>query len=243
MQNPQFCGNMTEHMSESLYSKIEQRLTALNLSARAASLRATGKPDTIRNIQRGRRPRSDTLENLARALECSVAWLMGEDTTPPYRHIAPTDSPSTYASGTPLVSAPLHGAGRRDLPVLGVAVAGQDGMFEMTEQPHDYIERPACLEGIDDAYAVYIQDSSMEPRYFLGEAVCVHPGRPITRNCFVVVQFEPDTPDAAPQAMIKQFVQRTATDLVLYQYNPAGELEFPLSTVRSVHRIIWSGEG
>ncbi len=230
-------------MAESLYEKIEQRLTALNLSARAASLRATGKPDTIRNIQRGRRPRSDTLENLARALECSVAWLMGEDSTPPPRHIPYTDLPSTYASSNTLAPGLSHGTGRRDLPVLGVAVAGQDGMFAMNGQAHDYIERPTSLEGIDDAYAVYIQDSSMEPRYFSGEAVCVHPGRPITRDCFVIVQFQPEHEGEAPKALVKQFVQRTATNLVLYQYNPAGELQFPLDTVLSVHRIIWSGEG
>ena len=227
-------------MAESLYSKIEQRLDALNLSARAASMRATGKPDTIRNIQRGRRPRSDTLENLARALECSVAWLMGEDTTPPARHIAPTDLPSTYASTGTLAP---HTMGRRDLPVLGVAVGGQDGMFAMNGQANDYIERPTSLEGIDDAYAVYIQDSSMEPRYFSGEAVCVHPGRPITRDCFVIVQFEPEVEGEAPKAVVKQFVRRSDSTLFLRQFNPATDLSFPLSTVRSVHRIIWAGEG
>ncbi len=236
---------MTEHMAESpLYLKIEERLDALNLSARAASLRATGKPDTIRNIQRGRRPRSDTLENLARALECSVAWLMGEDTAPPVRHIGPTNLPPNYSGTTTFAP---HTMGRRDLPVLGVAGGGQDGMFAMSDQPHDYIERPTSLEGIDDAYAVYIQDQSMEPRYFSGEALCVHPGRPITPDCFVVVQFEPDAPDEAPphgpRAMVKQFVRRTDTTLVLRQFNPARELEFPLSTVHSVDRVIWAGEG
>ncbi len=233
---------MTEHMadSSSLYLKIEERLAALNLSARAASLRATGKPDTIRNIQRGRRPRSDTLENMARALECSVAWLMGEDTTPPMRHIPHTDLPSIYGSTTTFAP---HTMGRRDLPVLGVAVDGQDGVFAMNEQPHDFIERPTSLEGIDGAYAVYVRDSTMEPRYFLGEVVCIHPGRPVTRESFVVVQLKPETPGDAPMGMIKQFIRRTDTTLTLKQFNPARELEFELSTVRSVERVIWGGEG
>ena len=226
--------------SSLLYLKIEERLAALNLSARAASLRATGKPDTIRNIQRGRRPRSDTLENLARALECTVAWLMGEDATPPTRHIPHTDLPSAYASTTTFAP---HTMGRRDLPVLGVAVGGQDGVFAMNDQPHDYIERPTSLEGIDDAYAVYIQDQTMEPRYLMGEVVCVHPGRPITQNCFVVVQFVPAAPGEAPTGVIKQFIRRTDTALHLRQFNPARDLEFPLSTVRSVERVIWAGEG
>ncbi len=230
-------------MAESLQSRIQQRLTALNLSARAASLRATGKPDTIRNVQRGRRPRTDTLENIAHALECSASWLLGEHDLPYPRHTGTKESPSSYNRVSSIVPGPMRLSGARDLPVLGKAVAGQDGVFEISEQPHDYIERPMSLDGIDDAYAVYIQDSSMEPRYFSGEAVCVHPGRPITRDCFVVVQFHPETAGDPPRAVVKQFRNRTASALILRQFNPETELEFPLETVQSVQRIIWSGEG
>jgi phage repressor protein C with HTH and peptisase S24 domain len=145
--------------------------------------------------------------------------------------------PLAYASSV------MHGP--RDLPVVGTAVAGSDGMFLMNGQIHDYIERPPSLQGVAGAYAVYVADRSMEPRYFAGETLHVHPGRPIPQgdNSFVVVQLRPEIEGEAPKALVKQFVRRTATRLQLRQYNPPGDLDFDNADVASVHLIIWAGRG
>lgn len=149
------------------------------------------------------------------------------------------------------------GMGTRDLPVLGTAVGGSvggpgggtpeayDGLFLMNGEILDYIERPPSLRGVASAYAVYVSDTSMVPRYFPGETLHVHPGRAVVRgdDTFVVVQLRPDTEGEPPRALVKQFVRQTADTLYLAQFNPATELEFPLDQVESLHLIIWAGRG
>jgi transcriptional regulator with XRE-family HTH domain len=64
-----------------LAARIQVRLDRLGFTARAASIKAGLKPDAIRNIVRGKseNPRGDTLRSLARALECSVQYLVSGD--------------------------------------------------------------------------------------------------------------------------------------------------------------------
>ena len=57
--------------------------------------------------------------------------------------------------------------------ILGIAVAGKDGFFELNGEVHGYVERPAALFGVDDAYALYVEDESMVPRYMPGEIIFV----------------------------------------------------------------------
>lgn len=155
------------------------------------------------------------------------------------------DRPAERGRQASPVAPGFGNAGARDLPVMGTAVAGSDGLFVMNGEAHDYIERPPSLQGVASAYAVYVADTSMVPRYFPGETLHVHPGRAVTRgdDTFVVVQLRPDTEGEAPRALVKQFLRQTADTLVLKQYNPETELAFPLSRVESVHLIIWSGRG
>jgi len=140
----------------------------------------------------------------------------------------------------------------RDLPVLGTAVGGSaggdaesDGMFLMNGEILDYIERPPSLAGVASAYAVYVSDTSMVPRYFPGETLHVHPGRAVVRgeDTFVVVQLRPDAEGEPPRALVKQFVRQTADKLYLRQFNPETELVFPREQVESLHLIIWAGHG
>ncbi|MBT4907139.1 MAG: helix-turn-helix transcriptional regulator [Rhodospirillaceae bacterium] len=162
-------------------------------------------------------------------------------------------SPATTSKPTPSMEAPAptrtSGASTRDLPVMGTAVGGSagesGGMFLMNGEIHDYVERPPSLRGVASAYAVYISDTSMVPRYFPGETLHVHPGRAVVRgeDTFVVVQLRPDAEGEPPRAVVKQFVRQTADALYLKQFNPATELVFPLDQVESLHLIIWAGRG
>lgn len=139
--------------------------------------------------------------------------------------------------------------GTRDLPVMGTALGGSAsefvGMFLMNGEIQDYIERPPSLRGVTSAYAVYVSDTSMVPRYFPGETLHIHPGRAVVRGdgTFVVVQLRPDAEGEPPRALVKKFVRRTADTLYLKQFNPATELSFPLDQVESLHLIIWAGRG
>jgi transcriptional regulator with XRE-family HTH domain len=72
-------------MSERIIGRIQGRLDALGLSARAASLQAGLGADGIRNILRGKSesPRGTTLVKLAEVLQCSVSYLAGEEAVEP----------------------------------------------------------------------------------------------------------------------------------------------------------------
>lgn len=237
-----------------LLERIDQRLETLGLNDRAASMKATGKPDAIRNIRRGRLPRADTLDRLATALMCSSDWLLGkgDDATPTDTRTGPSPQPlrpqpdqvpDDRVSPSPARVITGDEGGQRSLPILGIAVAGKDGFFELNGEVHGYVERPSALYGVDDAYALYVEDESMVPRYMPGEIIFVHPRRPITRDCFVVVQFRPEEDGQPPRALVKQYVKRSAAKLSLREYNPEVRLlTFPLGSLLSMHRIIRGGE-
>ena len=139
---------------------------------------------------------------------------------------------------------PLSGPLPRDLPVRGSPTAGDGDIFDMGPHPIDYIQRPPGLAGVETAYAVRVVGTSMEPRYMEGEAAYVNPARPITPGCFVAVEFFPTVEGEIGTGVVKQFVRRTPTKLILAQFNPKNDkIEFPLDRVKAIHRIVLGGEG
>ncbi len=259
-------------MNQGLIDRITERLAAVGLKPRTASLRAGLGADAIRSILRGKSqyPRTDTLAKLAPVLGTTLEYLStgqgpaeaasrgsevppaGEltkerpDSGQQLAEIYPKGEAISGDSGpaVPLKMYPAPEFGARDLPVRGVAAAGTDALFITNGEPHDWLLRPAMLIGVSEAYAVIAAGSSMEPRYFDGEVVFVHPGRRVTpgRHTFVVAQFHPDTEGEAPMALIKKYERQTGSELILSQYNPPQELRFPIETVKSIHLIVNPGE-
>ncbi len=127
------------------------------------------------------------------------------------------------------------------IPVYGHPVGGKDGEFILSGNEVTEVLPPPSLSQIPDAYAVYVVGDSMEPRYFAGETVFVNPRLPISRGAFVVAQISRAQEDV-PLAYVKRFVSQDSRRLRLEQYNPKKVLEFPISTVVTVHRIVMSGE-
>jgi len=143
-----------------------------------------------------------------------------------------------FAMNTELRSAP-QGAGW--IPLYGQALGGKDGEFILTGNQISEVLAPPNLWHAPDAYAVYAVGDSMEPRYFAGEVVFVNPRLPISRGAFVVAQISKGQ-EAEPRAYVKRFVSQDAKRLRLEQYNPKKVLEFSISAVVAIHRIVMSGE-
>jgi SOS-response transcriptional repressor LexA len=122
--------------------------------------------------------------------------------------------------------------GPRDLPVVGHARGGQEGYFFDNGLIESYAERPWFLLGQPNAYAVYVNDGSMEPVLRHGQLVYVSPAVPPTPGDDVVVQLTDG------QGLIKRLQRRTARHLVLEQFNPEKRLEIPVGSVRSVHLVV-----
>jgi phage repressor protein C with HTH and peptisase S24 domain len=127
------------------------------------------------------------------------------------------------------------------IPVYGQALGGKDGGFSLNGNQVSEVLAPPNLAHVPDAYAVYVVGESMEPRYFAGETVFVNPRLPISRGAFVVAQIAKDS-EGGPQAYVKRFVSQDERRLRLEQFNPRRRLEFPVSAVVAIHRIVMSGE-
>lgn len=128
------------------------------------------------------------------------------------------------------------------IPAYGQAMGGKFGEFILNGNKVADILAPASLNGVHDAYAVYIAGDSMEPRYFAGEAAFVHPGLPIRKGDFVVAQIASDE-GSPPLAYVKRFVAMDDRRLRLEQFNPKKIIEFHRKMVVSVHLILMAGRG
>src|ERR1019366_7185007 len=76
----------------------------------------------------------------------------------------------------------------RDLPVMGAVKGGAEGFYFNEGEAKEFVVRPPALGGVSNAFALYVDGESMEPRYYAGEMLYVNPNRPITRGCFVAVE-------------------------------------------------------
>jgi phage repressor protein C with HTH and peptisase S24 domain len=148
------------------------------------------------------------------------------------------------SSGAP--KPPAHGRPRfgdvpvaplaRDLPVMGAVKGGSEGFYFNDGEPKEFVSRPSGLDGVANAFALYVDGDSMEPRYFAGEVLYVNPNRPISRNCFVAVELQDG------QGLIKQFVKRSDDTVMLRQFNPAKDLRLATRDVKRMYRITGASE-
>ena len=142
------------------------------------------------------------------------------------------------------MSPALSYSGPDMVPVKGTGAGGSDGENEWNGETVDNVARPQSLIGVPNAYAVYVYGDSMAPRYRHGELVFMHPGRPPSKGCYVLVQLgdRSEEPGATTRALIKEYVRQTASKLFLAQLNPPKTIEIDMSMVRGIHRIVASGE-
>jgi phage repressor protein C with HTH and peptisase S24 domain len=166
-----------------------------------------------------------------------LASLLG--VTPDHLRTAAGTKESGYRM--PMLKIPPAKPGDK-IPVMGVADGGGDGRSLWNGEIVDYVERPPSLAGAPNGYATYVTGTSMEPRYHPGEMVYVHPGKPVTIGCYVLVQVKPKNPDEAPGVLMKRLTKKTGAKIVLEQFNPPKTYDVALKDILSMHRVVGSGE-
>ena len=172
-----------------------------------------------------------------------IAAFLGVSQDEVLRHAgSAVDAPPRLSSG-------LTGPGRRGRPPRAPAVApapgsssaipirsagrgGGDQQMFLEDGPIGYTARPANLDGVRGAYAIYMVGDSMEPRYEQGWLLHVNPFKPPTRGRDIVLY---KTNDAV---LIKQFVRWDSDALILRQLNPPIELRIPRQEVRDCHLVV-----
>src|SRR5437764_11588560 len=107
------------------------------------------------------------------------------------------------------------------IPIRSAGRGGGEQEMFLADGPIGYTARPANLNGVRGAYAIYMVGDPMDPRYEQGWLLHVNPFKPPTRGRDVVVYKEGEA------VLIKQFVRWDTEALVLRQLNPAQELRIP----------------
>lgn len=211
-------------------TEIGERLAALlhespvyRGNAKALSLDAGLGETAVRDIIEGRsqKPRNDTLQAIVGRLNKSLDDLVNPNQTvsvKPYVGGEAAPAPRRVARGRDLI--PIKSAGR----------GGNEQ--EMFLQVVGHTLRPTVLEGVREAYAVYMIGDSMEPRYEQGWLLHVNPFKPPTRGRDVVIY---KTNNAV---LIKRFVNKTGTIVTLEQLNPPEKITIPAADVREMHLIV-----
>lgn len=98
------------------------------------------------------------------------------------------------------------------------------------------IKAPPALVEVKGAYAAYVRDISMEPRYFEGDIVYINPVQPPRLNDFVILRLK------AGGTLIRRLTGRDETGMRLERYNPPGTEEIGRAAVSEIHRILGSDE-
>lgn len=204
--------------------RVRERRLALKLSQPQLAKKAGGiSYQAIQQLEAGGGTKH--LVAIARALGVSAEWL--QDGTGP--------APSGRVAHT-------RAALAEKLKVLGMAECGADGWSLWYGDVIDMVDRPAALAGVPSAYAVYVAGASMEPRYFAGELVMIHPGKPVSLGAFVLVKKRPRHDGDPPLAVITRLVKRTPSRVTLEQFNPAKHFDIKADDIVSIHRVVGASE-
>lgn len=196
--------------------------------------RAKLNPTFLRDIlERGQTPRLENAEKLSAALGAPLTdWFLQAE-------VVNNSVPVRETSGNLHENPVRIDLMPRDFPVFGTGNCGENGAFELNGgEPIDFVRRPQRLVGIKDAYALYVQGSSMSPWREEGQLVYVHPKQPAQIGDYVVIQVRPSKAGEAPKAFIKRLERRSGTEITVSQYSPPGKMTFAVSKVVSIHRIV-----
>ncbi|HLN24390.1 MAG TPA: S24 family peptidase [Patescibacteria group bacterium] len=229
---------------------ISERLRSLKKTKSGLAKTLGVDPARVSEIIGGRRNvQVSELPLMAEVLEMTTTELVDllasrHSPAPRAESAAAAAPPASSTDGflAQMVDIPGFAHLQRNLPVYGSAMGGADGAFEMNGQVMDYVERPPALAGAKNAYGLYVQGESMSPRFEAGWLVHVNPNRPVRRGDNVVIQVRAHDEHAPPLAYVKVFECRTPTKLVVRQFNPPAEMEWPNEDVVSIHRVIGTAE-
>jgi hypothetical protein len=180
-------------------------------------------PDDLRgpsvSIGRYFTPRS-TAKHIAEATSKFTGIPMSADKSGRQK---PLLDPAAGSGSFLLHTAPNLHTQPHDVPVRGTARGDNDGKgdFAFNGEVAGYVRRLPGLSGVNDAFALYVQGSSMSPWREEGGLVYINPHRPARVGDHVVVEMRP-TQDGEPGVVwLKKLIGRSPDgSLTLAQYNP-----------------------
>lgn len=236
-------------MTQTFQDRAKQRLKALDLSPSGASEKAGLSRETLPKLLKNETalPGARTLSRLAAVLGTSEQWLLTGQGPEGLESSADQSKGSLTRSINEVRSADVPAPSRNgmpsDVPVMGTAAGSLlSGAFQLQGGVIDYVRRPPALSGARDIYALYIEGSSMEPRYFPGELVYVNPHKPPRIGDTVIVQ-ELNGDGGPVSASIGVLFKRVNGTVILRKYNPPdAEITITQTRIAAIHRVLTPNE-
>lgn len=124
-------------------------------------------------------------------------------------------------------------AGPNMIPLYGYVGAASEGRLTLAEQNlRGYVPMHPAQQHVREAFALEVNDISMSPRYEPGEMVYLAPNRWPTRDqdCVVVTK--------EGEGLLKRFVRRDHTKIVLHQLNPGADIDVQLDDIEAIHTVV-----
>jgi phage repressor protein C with HTH and peptisase S24 domain len=213
---------------------------------------------TVRSHVNGTRDVSKrAAEAYSRALGIDVAWLIyGHGNGPTAaRGTAPSTSedPAPYTGAEDLggssnarlssSEAPDFRILSKDVPVLGYAECGSNGLFTLDQgDPVDFVRRPPGQMHRKGIYCIYAVGNSMEPVYEAGDLVYVDPHWPPKAGRDIVIQLAAKGPEGERRYFLKRLIRRSGTKWRVKQFNPEKEFVLDDREIAAVHLVLKNSE-
>lgn len=132
---------------------------------------------------------------------------------------------------------PLPEMGSRDVQLLGVSVGGEEADFTFNGEVIDYLRRPPGIATLQGVFASQVIGTSMIPRFEPGEVIYLGGKQPVIGD-YVVIELFPTGDEKNGKCFIKKLKRRSATEIVVDQFNPAREMTFDPYAIKRMSRVI-----
>jgi len=224
-------------MEKTVVERLKDIIAAQGLTPEAAAAKCGLERSYFRKLfeRPDAAPRGNTLAKISAGLGVSIEEILGA-TAAPNKTVQPTELRRADAE------APAFGLLAKDVPVLGTAAGSHiRGAFQLSNDPVDYVRRPASLMNARKVYSLYIEGTSMEPQYWPGDLIFVHPDKPPRAGDAVIVQCRNGTDDSM-EATIGIYARMTGEKFVIRKHNPGAEIEILRTTIIAVHKVLTNNE-
>ncbi|MCP5322547.1 MAG: helix-turn-helix domain-containing protein [Candidatus Paracaedibacteraceae bacterium] len=103
-------------------------------------------------------------------------------------------------------------------------------------EPSDWLPCPPELTQVKNAFAYYVVNDEMSPRYSPGDVVFINPQKPLMPGCFALLVKNDDT------IHLRQFINSNGQTFTFKSYHDSKEENLSVSDIKGIYRIVGSRE-
>lgn len=219
--------NISQSPLSNLAERLRERLTALGISEREAGRRAGFGLSYVGDVVHGRsrEPSTPRLIKLAEVLDCDLDYLIGRQETP--RRVATGAEPGRELRANNVQP-------QRLIDLFSSSSLSEDLWVRASTEAVDKVPVIPPLAHVNSAYAWSVSTPHMEPRYFIGEIIYLHPGLVPRAGDFVLARRKSGDVSVARLVGYEGAAVRLG-----YLANPE-TLLVPKTDIEHLHRIVGS---